>query len=167
MTHRIVSGLAVAAFILAPSAAFAGHGKAGLWNTTSTTNMQMNMPPETKMKSTGMKMPGGNTFTSQMCMSQAEVDSDKPPHVDQDATGCIAKVLSQTPSAMKVETTCNGRMKGVGHTQIAYNGAEHYQGTYDFKGTVEGNPTNMSTTFKGDWVKADCGDVKPYNLRTQ
>ncbi|HVV28319.1 MAG TPA: DUF3617 domain-containing protein [Rhizomicrobium sp.] len=167
--NRMVWGFAAGALVLAPVAAWAAHGKAGLWNVTSTTNMQMNMPPEAmaQMRSMGMKMPNARSYTSQMCMSQAEVDSDKPPHIDQNATGCETKVLSQTPTSMTVETTCNGRMKGVGHTSISYRGAEHYQGTYDFKGTVEGNPTNMSTSFKGDWVKTDCGDVKPYSLRTQ
>jgi hypothetical protein len=51
--------------------------------------------------------------------------------------------------------------------RISYSGAEHYTGTYSFKGTVEGNATDMNTRFKGDWVKADCGAIKPYNLRTQ
>ncbi len=37
--------LAAAALILTPGAALAGHGKAGLWNTVTTTNMAMAMPP--------------------------------------------------------------------------------------------------------------------------
>lgn len=169
MVRKQMSGVIVAALILAPGAALAGHGKAGLWKTSTTTNMAMTMPPEmaAQMKAMGMKAPAANTFTSQMCMSQAEVDSSKPPHIDQGGTGCTTRVLSQTPSSMTSEMTCNGRMKGTGRMQISYRGTEHYQGSYDFKGTVEGNPTSMSTSFRGDWVKADCGAVKPYSLRTQ
>jgi len=44
---------------------------------------------------------------------------------------------------------------------------EHYRGSYSFTGQVEGNPTRMTTHFKGDWVGANCGDIKPYRLRTQ
>ena len=40
-------GLAVAALVLAPSIAYAGHGKAGLWNISTTVDMGgMQMPPE-------------------------------------------------------------------------------------------------------------------------
>lgn len=169
MVRKQMSGVIVAALILAPGAALAGHGKAGLWKTSTTTNMAMTMPPEmaAQMKAMGMKAPAANTFTSQMCMSQAEVDSSAPPHIDQGATGCVTKVLSATANSMTAQMTCNGRMKGIGTMKISYRGAEHYEGSYDFKGSVEGNPTNMTTTFKGDWVRADCGSVKPYALRTQ
>ena len=169
MTPRQISAVVVAALVLTPVAAFAGHGKAGLWNTSSTTNMALAMPPDiaAKMKAMGMAMPKPQTFNSQMCMSQAEVDSSRPPHIDQGATGCTTKVTSTTASSMTAQMTCNGRMKGSGTMKISYRGNEHYEGSYDFKGTVEGNPTNMSTAFKGDWVKADCGSVKPYALRTQ
>jgi hypothetical protein len=169
MDRKQTSALLAAALILAPTAALAGHGKAGLWNTVTTTNMAMAMPPEmmAQMKAMGAKAPTANTIKGQMCMSQAEVDSNQPPHIDQGGTGCTTKLISQTASSMKAEMTCNGRMKGKGHMQVTYNGAEHYKGSYDFKGTVEGNPTNMSTTFQGDWVKADCGNVRPYRLRTQ
>ena len=169
MVRKQLCGLIAAALILAPGAALAGHGKAGLWNTSSTTNMALAMPPDVaaKMKAMGMKMPAAQTTTSQMCMSQAEVDSNAPPHIDQGATGCVTKVVSATASGITAQMTCNGRMKGTGQMKTTYRGAEHYEGSYDFKGTVEGNPTNMSTTFRGDWVKADCGSVKPYALRTQ
>jgi hypothetical protein len=169
MARKQISGMIAAALVLTPVAALAGHGKAGLWNTSSTTNMALAMPPDVaaKMKAMGMAMPKARTFTSQMCMSQAEVDSSAPPHIDQGATGCVTKLLSATASSMTAQMTCNGRMKGTGHMKISYRGAEHYEGSYDFKGTVEGNPTSMTTTFKGDWVKADCGSVKPYALRTQ
>ena len=165
MTLRRISvcSVALAAMISVP--ALAKQGKVGLWNVTSTTEMAL--PPEAAAAMKKAGIPASRPITVQMCMSQAEVDSSKPPHIDQGGTGCTTRVLSQTPSSMTSEMTCNGRMKGTGRMQISYRGAEHYQGSYDFKGTVEGNPTSMSTSFRGDWVKADCGAVKPYSLRTQ
>lgn len=162
--------IAIASVLLAlavPGAAWAGHGKAGLWNISSTTNMAMTLPPEVQaqMKQMGMTAPTSHTVTSQMCMSQADVDSDEPPQIDRQATGCVTKILSATPAAMKAEMTCNGKMKGTGQIQVAYQGNEHYTGSYSFKGAVEGNPTSTTTSFKGDWIKADCGAVKPYKLR--
>jgi Protein of unknown function (DUF3617) len=162
-----VIGMAAAMLVLAPNAAFAGHGKAGLWTVTSTTDMAMAMPPEVaaQMKQAGMTMPKPAPITSRMCMSQSDVDSDKPPQMDPNASGCDTKLIKASASAIEAQMTCSGKMKGTGHMQIAYSAPEHYSGSYSFKGTVEGNPTSMSTSFKGDWVKADCGAVKPYKLR--
>jgi hypothetical protein len=97
-----------------------------------------------------------------MCMTQAEVESDKPPQMGKNDTGCETHVLRQTASSMATDTVCNGQMKGTGHMEVAYTGAEHYAGSYAFKGSIEGHPSNLATAYKGDWLKADCGSVKPY-----
>jgi hypothetical protein len=112
-------------------------------------------------------MPGSEPVTVQMCMSKEEVESDVPPHLDSAATGCDTKLVSQTAGAMRANIICKGQMKGTGSIAITYNGPEHYTGTYSFKGTSYGHATSMTTRFKGDWVKADCGKVPPYKLRTQ
>jgi hypothetical protein len=163
--RKLLTSIAVTSVILAPGAALAGHGKAGLWNTSTTTNIAMAMPPEVAamMKARGMTMKG-QTYNAQMCMTQAEVDADRPPHMGNE-NKCTSKVVSQSASAMAVDTVCNGEAKGTGHVQIRYSGAEHYTGSYSFKGEVDGNPSNMSSSFQGDWVKADCGLVKPFDAK--
>ena len=150
--------------LLSPGAALAGHGKAGLWNTSTVMNMAMAMPPEVmaQMKKAGMSMPAAQTITTQICMTQAEVDSDKPPQMGKNDTGCDSHVTKQTASSMAADMVCTGQMKGTGHIEVSYSSAEHYTGSYAFHGSVEDHPSNLSTTFKGDWVKADCGAVKPY-----
>lgn len=158
-------GLSAAALMLAPGAALAGHGKAGLWTvTTSIGGMSdAQLPPEAmaRMKEMGMKVPSMQSVASQICMTQAEVDSDALPPVGKNDMGCTSHVLSQTANSMSAETVCNGEMKGTGRMQISYSGAEHYAGSYNFKGTIHDRPMETSSTFKGDWVKADCGAVKP------
>ncbi len=163
--YKLLIGLPVAALLLSPGVAFAGHGKAGLWNVSTTMNMAMQMPPEAmaQMKKMGVAMPSARTFASQICMSQAEVDSDKLPPMGKSDSGCTSHIVSQTGSAMKAQTVCNGDMKGTGQMQISYSGAEHYVGSYSFKGNMSGQPMDTSSSFKGDWVKADCGAVKPYS----
>jgi hypothetical protein len=155
-----VSMIAAALVILTPGAAFAAHGKVGLWRVASST--RLSMAPSAATGETP-----ASTHTAHMCMSQEEVDSDAPPHIDNQVTGCNTHVTSHTAASVTADLTCNGGMKGKGHMQIAYDGAEHYSGSYSFKGTVEGNPATLETSFKGDWVKADCGKVRPYKLRTQ
>lgn len=143
--------------LLAAAGPALAHGKAGLWRVRSTTDMTMK----------GVTPAGAQSRTTHMCMSQEEVDTDTPPHIDQTATGCESHVTSVTPSSLNVTTVCDGSLKGKGHMQIVYRTPEHYAGTYSFTGAVEGNQSSMTTSFRGDWLKADCGDVKPYKLRTQ
>lgn len=167
MRHGIVAAFAGGLLLMSPGMALAGHGKAGLWTVTSTTNMGLTLPPEVarQMKVTGA--PGSRTTTSRMCMSQAEVDASAPPHIDQGATGCTTELVSATANSMSSRMVCNGNMKGTGTMKITYAGDTAYSGAYDFNGTLAGNATHMSTTFAGKWIKADCGSVKPYALRTQ
>jgi hypothetical protein len=166
MTPKAATGLIAAAIILLPAAALAGHGKAGLWNITSSMEManMPQMPPGAMamMKARGMKMPGmGQPMTSQICMTQEQVNGDMPSAMRNHEENCSAKVLSQSASSMKSEVTCHGRMEGVGHAEMSWRGNEHYEGTYNFKGSMEGHPQNISTRYSGDFVKADCGAVKP------
>ena len=166
MQHRSLVLLAAAA-LLTSAPAFANHGKVGLWNVTSSTDVAL--PPEVaaQMKQSGVRMPAAQPMTVQMCMSREEVESDAPPHIDAGATGCVTKLVSQTASLMRANVVCSGQLKGNGNIEVSYQGAEHYNGSYSFKGSSYGRSTTMVTHFKGDWVKADCGSVKPYKLRTQ
>jgi len=161
--------IAAAALMLTPGAAMAGHGKAGLWNVATSIDGMPNvqLPPEAmaRMKEMGMKMPSMQSIASQICMTQADVDSDALPPVGKNDMGCTSRVTSQTANSMAAETVCNGDMKGTGRMQISYSGVEHYAGSYSFKGTIHDRPMETSSTFKGDWVKADCGAVKPFTRK--
>ena len=162
--HRLLAAGTAFVLLLDPGVAFAGHGKAGLWNVSTTMNMGgMQMPPEAmaRMKEMGMKMPSAQTFSSQICMTQAEVDSDKPPPMGRNDSGCASHIVSQTGASVTAEMVCNGEMKGTGHMQIAYSSPEHYAGSYNFKGMMHGREINTTSSFKGDWMKADCGAVTP------
>ena len=72
-----------------------------------------------------------------------------------DGENCTTKLLGQTATSMKSEVTCHGRMEGVGHAEMSWRGNEHYEGTYSFKGSMEGHPQDISTQYTGDFVKAD------------
>lgn len=163
--NRKFSILIAASLALVPAAAFAAHGRVGLWNITST--MQVSgmpqIPPEAleAMKARHMPIPG-EPFTSQMCMTQEQVNADKPPAMNNRDESCDTKVLTQTPALMEAEITCHGRMDGTGHMKVTWRGTDHYDGSYNFKGTMAGRPYGMTTQYAGDFVKPDCGSVKPY-----
>lgn len=161
-----------ALLLLSPGVALAGHGKAGLWTVSTTMNManMPQMPPEAMamMKQRGMSMPGmGAPIVTQICMTQADVDFDVPPRNSNREENCETHVISKTVSSMSADMVCSGRMQGTGHMQVSYASPEHYQGSYSFKGSMEGQPNAISSTFKGDWVKADCGNVKPFVRKAQ
>lgn len=162
-----------AVLLLSPGAALAAHGKAGLWNITTSMSMpnMPQMPPEAaammKQRGMNMKMPGMEPITTQICMTQADVDTDIPPRTGDRDESCQTHVISKTDSSMTADMICTGRMQGTGHMQVSYSGAEHYSGSYSFKGSMEGRPNEMTSSFKGDWVKADCGAVKPIVRKPQ
>jgi len=166
MTIRIAAASVLTLAVIA-APALAKQGKVGLWNVTSSTEVVLSAADAATLKKAGQKSAPTPPMTLQMCMSQAEVDSAEPPHLDKSATGCTTKTTRQTRAEMTADMICTGNMKGSGSIKINYTGNEHYAGTYNFRGTNFGAPANFTTHFKGDWVKADCGKVKPYNLRTQ
>jgi hypothetical protein len=165
MNRSLICTLLGTSLILAPLAAYAAHGRAGLWTVTSTMEMpnMPQLPPQAleMMKARGMPVPG-QPFTTQMCMTQEQVNADKPPAINDGNVSCDTKVLSASPSAMHTQVVCKGRVNGTGDMQISWRGTDHYEGTYSFQGTADGRPQNMTTHYTGDFVKTDCGAVKPY-----
>lgn len=171
---RVLYVGAVAAGVLAlPIAAFASHGKAGLWDVTVTMSMggaamQMpdlsKLPPdqramvEAQMKKNGVSM-NGNTVSSQHCMTAAEVATDKPPTMGH-MKDCTVQNMKFAGGAMTADTVCSGAdMTGNGHMSVSYSDDSHYSGKMTFNGTSHGHPVNMTNTFEGHWVSADCGGV--------
>ncbi len=167
--YFVLSGLAVIAIATVPVTAIAGHGKAGLWSVT--TNMsggpQMQMPQLTpeqmqQMQAMGVHMPqtgphGG--MTTQYCMTQDEVNTDGPP--PQVMKHCKMENMKITGHSMAADMVCTGEMQGRGHMSVTYDGAEHYFGKMAFAGSAGGQTQNVTDTFDGHWISADCGSVKP------
>lgn len=155
-----VSALGLAAVL--PVVAFAAHGKAGLWEVTSTVNMpnmpQMSQAQMAQMQAMGMHMPMGHTFTVRHCVTADEVAQDKPPPMrSKECTMTNVRIEGHTFSG---DTVCTGEFQGQGHFSVTYDGNEHYTGTSTTTGTAEGHPVNSSTSFEGKWISADCGSVK-------
>jgi hypothetical protein len=138
-----LSTIVVTVILLAAGTALATpHGKPGLWIITSTMKManMPQIPPEAlaAMKARGMKIPGSG-------------DENCTPHV-----------VSQTANSITTDIVCHGTMEGTGRSQISWRGDSHYEGSYEFKGAMHGQPNQISTHYTGDFVKADCGSVKPF-----
>lgn len=158
----LLAGLGLVA--LAPLAAVASHGKAGLWEVTTHMDMPgMNaqIPPEAlaRMQAMGVHMPNAQTFTTQHCMTAAEVATDRPPPM-RNAKDCSMANMTHDAHTFAADMVCTGEMEGQGHVSVTYDSDEHYSGTYEFKGTTHGHAANVTNSFEGKWISADCGSVK-------
>lgn len=143
-----------------PLAAIASHGKAGLWDITSTIDMgNMLSPAQTaQMRAMGMHMPTSNTVNAQRCMTAQEVATDNPPPPrSKNCSYSNVKVVGHTYSG---DLICTGDFEGTGHFSITYDSDEHYTGTTTMTGTAHGHPVNSNNTIEGKWISADCGNVK-------
>jgi hypothetical protein len=165
-SYVLVSALA-ALFVL-PSAAYASHGKVGLWETTTTpdTGNAPAIPPEAlaQMKAHGIKpsASSGRSFTAQFCMTAEEVNSETPPAMKNNPCKMTSsKTVGQTFSA---DMVCSGALQGTSHFTVTYDTPEHYKGRSEFNGRNSGHPFHSATAFEGRWLKADCGNVKPFKL---
>jgi hypothetical protein len=147
-----------------PLAALADHGKAGLWDVTVMMKManapQISPEQMAKMKAMGITIPNGNTMTVQHCMTAAEVAADKPPQMQRNQD-CSMQNVKMSGGMFSADMVCNGKdMTGNGHVAVTYDSANtHYTGQMTFSGMSHGQPANMTNSFEGRWVKADCGNV--------
>lgn len=170
MTRSVISGLITTAIVLAPAAALAApKGKPGLWDVTSTVQManMPQLPPEVMEMMKKRGMPGiGQPTKSQICVASDAPSADAVTRMQtQHGVNCTPHVISETGNSATTEVTCHGTMEGTGRSQISWRGDSHYDGTYSFKGTMHNQPQEMSTKYTGDWVKSDCGAIKPFSAK--
>lgn len=154
--------LTAAVFLASP--ALAMHGKAGLWEiTTTTSGMAAQLPPEVqaRMKAHGIAVPSNNTFTVQHCMTAQEVSMDKPPPMGRGAEACKVQNMKIAGQSVSADMVCNGEhMKGTGHFTMSYDAPEHYAGKMSFNMNANGHAMAMASTMEGRWIGASCGAVK-------
>jgi len=140
------------------------HGKAGLWNITTTTQMP-NMPKLPPQVAQMMKQRGIPDMTKpivvQICMTQEQAKLGPQARLAQAGTKCATRVVSQTATSSISEAVCHGRMEGTVRTEISWRGDVHYDSSSSLKGKMDGRAQDFASRQSGDWVKADCGAVKP------
>ncbi len=155
--------------MLSASAWAADQMKPGLWEMTMKSDAMKNMPkisPEQleQMRKMGINVPqmrdGG--IVTQVCVTKQMADSDRLPGMQDNETGCESKNMQRNGNSYSVDIVCNGAaMKGAGKAQGSFSGDDSFTSTYDFKGTMHGQPVSQHHEGSGKWLGADCGSVKP------
>lgn len=130
---------AVAAVSLLASPALASHGKAGLWQATTT--MTMNMP--------GMNVPK-QTHSATFCMTAQQVNSDAPPPSENPS--CKMTNMHTNGRTVTADMVCHGDMEGTGHFSTTYDSDTHYNASF----SMAMNGMTMNSAIEGQWLKSDC-----------
>ena len=157
--------LSVLALSLLASPGFAA-GKAGLWSVTTTYQFGMPLVPPALValsRAQGLKPPvSGKPFTHHICMTRYEAEGRQPPHFNSYDLDCVNRVVRERGGRMLLETICHGPLEGVGHAELLWQGNQHFDGNYDFKGKFRGDPAWMKTSFSADWQDDNCRGVRPF-----
>jgi len=169
MKKTVLSLLMCSLLFSAAGAWAAGQMKPGLWEITMKSDAMKNMPkipPEQlkKMREMGIDMPqmsdGG--MVTKVCITKEMAERDQPMEMTQRETGCQTKNSQKTGNSYAADLVCDGpAMQGAGKIKGTLSGTDRFSSTYDFKGSVHGQPVNEHQESNGKWLAADCGSVKP------
>jgi hypothetical protein len=169
MKNVSVAVLSMSLMGLSAGVVAAENIKPGLWEMTVKSDAMKSMPkipPEQmeKMKQMGIHVPSmeNGSMTTQVCISKAMAERDRPPEMDRKESGCQSKNFQRSGSDYSGDIVCDGPdLKGQGKVAGHFDGSEKFTSTYDFKGAVRGKPVSQHHESSGKWLSADCGDVKP------
>jgi hypothetical protein len=131
--------------------------KAGLWEIT--TNMVWQQSPIPN----GMAMPGGGPHSTQVCLTQAQVDKYGSPMPQN--RGCDISNVAMKANGMTADWVCTAPMAGKGTVESSWTDPDHVKAKVHFLGAMQMGPNSkpveytidVSSNYKG----ADCGSVKP------
>ncbi len=163
ITHTIAFA-SVLALATSP-VALAAHGKVGTWQVTTKMggggmaampNMA-NLPPEVqaRMKAHGVQMNGAGGMTAKFCMTQEQVNSDKPPMTHRG--DCQAQNVHVKGNTFSADIVCTGHMNGKGHMEYTFDSPEHYSGHQTMTMTMEGGqPMTNEMTMDAHWLSPTC-----------
>ncbi len=146
----------------------AGQMKPGLWEMSMKSDAFKAMPKMSaqqmaQMRKMGVEIPQmqDGAMISKVCITREMAERRQPPMAHNNS-GCEVKNSRTSGSSYSSDIVCNGAvMKGTGTVKGSYSGDTSYTSTYDFKGTMHGQPVTNHHETSGKWIAADCGAVKP------
>ena len=141
--------------------AWAQGRKPGLWEVTSNMTWQQSPFPAGMPGAGAMN---GRTHTSQVCVTQEQIDKygAPPPQAQRD---CQITNVSLKPDGMTADLVCSGPFSGKGTIESKFVSGAESKTTVHFTGTMQMGPQakpvewtmEADAAFKGP----DCGSVKP------
>ena len=166
--RTLVLGIAVLLPMSLPVSA-ADQMRPGLWEMQMQSDALRNMPaipPQQleQMRSMGIEVPNiqNNSIVTKVCIPKEMAERQQVPMIDKEQTGCEMEDYSRSGSQYSANIVCDGpQMKGKGVVKGKLLGEDRFESTYDFDGTIDGQPVKHKQTSSGKWIAANCGNVKP------
>ena len=121
------------------------------------------MPPEqrrkieTMMKNRGVTM-GAQGTSARFCLSKEQAAKPAEPQM---AGDCKQTEMTRSGNTMRYKFACISPQRVSGEGQVTYAGDKAYNGKSTMTTQVDGQPQQMGMDMTGQWLGADCGDVKP------
>lgn len=172
--YRIIAGGVLTALgLLSMAVAAESHIRPGLWEVSTTSDLLLLAPyiREDQMrelqdlaKEYGVDMPHieNGAATSTTCITQEMAKSKIIPGAYQSQWGCAVKKAVNEGSRYQVQYQCSSeQLNGTGTVEGIFSTDESFTGQTTFNGTFQGNPVNERAGISGQWLKADCGNIKP------
>lgn len=182
---RLTALALVSAAAMAISPAFAQTMKPGLWESVSKTTSSdpvtakamadsqkhiANLPAaQRKEMEKSMNQPGGpamsmnadGSFTVKACVSQKMIDAGA--NIGLDDGNCKYKQGANVGGTQTFSFTC-ATPASSGEGKTVYQGNE-YTSTMKMSTSVTGKKDVITTETKGKWLGADCGSIKPMEIK--
>ena len=154
---------------VSPFAFSAAQMKPGLWEMTMKSDAMKNMPkipPEQidQMRKMGVEVPQiqNGAMVTKVCITKQMAESTQAPGLEKNEMGCQTKNYQRSGNTYSADIICNGAdMKGEGKAKGTFAGDQGFTSTYDFKGTMHGQPVSQHHESSGKWLANDCGSVRP------
>ena len=113
---------------------------------------------EAMMGKQGVRMtPGAGGMSVQMCMTKEMVERNDMPMQD----GCRMTQNSRSGNTMKMAFACTNPPSS-GEGQVTFTSPEAYTSRMTMRMQEKGKTETMTMDTTGKWLKADCGNVKPF-----
>lgn len=174
----------VALALLATAPAFAQDIQPGLWSIENKmggnpelekamAQMQQQlaaMPPaqrkqmEAMMGQSGMSMGAGGAMAVKVCITPEMASRQEMPK--QTEGDCTSKIDSRSGNTMKFSFSCTNPVSS-GEGTYVFESKKAYNMKMAIKSQQGGKTQNMTMNAKGQWLGADCGNIKPVTLPTQ
>ena len=156
--------------------------KPGLWEVTSASQMagqmgQMQMPDSVMQNMTperraqmeammkNMAARAAQPRTRQRCITEEQLKRDAA-FGEAQRTDCKQTVTTNSASDWEVHAQCSGDGRQSDITAHFHaDSSTSVTGTVDMAITADGRSMNGKNTISAKWVSADCGDVKPDDVK--
>jgi hypothetical protein len=144
--------------------------KVGLWEMTSTVNVEgappsvdtSKMTPQQKaaVESAMKGAMGRRTHTNAQCLTKEMIQKSMFMPSDRLGTTCKQTMLKNTRTVVDLKVECTGAQTMTGDMHFEALSAVSTKGTMKMAITNQGKVMTVDSDFTGKWLRADCGASK-------